>query len=139
MIKSPLTHPLILETLAAAGHGSQILLADGNYPVFTATASSARRVFLNLTPDRLNVSEVLSALVQLIDVEAASVMQPDGGGEPAIFAEFRDTLDLVPLTLLPRPTFYETCRGEDVALASACGDRRHYANLLLTIGAIPEA
>ncbi|NLF56040.1 MAG: RbsD or FucU transport, partial [Candidatus Hydrogenedens sp.] len=30
MLKQRLTHPDILEALAAAGHGSKVLIADGN-------------------------------------------------------------------------------------------------------------
>ena len=37
MLYSTLTHPNILRALAAAGHGSQILIADGNYPLATQT------------------------------------------------------------------------------------------------------
>lgn len=138
MIKGPVTHPLILRALAGAGHGSQVLLADGNYPFSTATAPGATLVYLNLTPDRLNVIEVLSALVELVSVEAAAVMQPDSGPEPEVYGEFRQKLQAVSLRPLTRRAFYDTCRGPDLTLGIACGDRRHYANLLLTIGAIPQ-
>lgn len=37
MIKYKLTHPEILEALASAGHGSQVLIADGNYPFATGS------------------------------------------------------------------------------------------------------
>ena len=32
MLYGPMTHPQFLRALAAAGHGSKILLADANYP-----------------------------------------------------------------------------------------------------------
>jgi L-fucose mutarotase/ribose pyranase (RbsD/FucU family) len=35
MLKGTLIHPQILEALGRAGHGSQILIADGNYPIAT--------------------------------------------------------------------------------------------------------
>ncbi len=35
MLKTKLTHPEILQALARAGHGSRVLIADGDYPVGT--------------------------------------------------------------------------------------------------------
>ncbi|HOS03406.1 MAG TPA: RbsD/FucU domain-containing protein, partial [Candidatus Hydrogenedentes bacterium] len=35
MLKQRLIHPEILDALAAAGHGSKILITDGNYPAST--------------------------------------------------------------------------------------------------------
>ncbi|NLD72046.1 MAG: RbsD or FucU transport, partial [Chloroflexi bacterium] len=49
MLKYTLTHPEILAALGTAGHGSQILIADGNYPFTTGSSPTAKRVYLNLT------------------------------------------------------------------------------------------
>ena len=35
MLDLPLIHPDILRVLGRAGHGSQVLIADGNYPFRT--------------------------------------------------------------------------------------------------------
>jgi L-fucose mutarotase len=43
----------------------------------------------------------------------------------------------VPIERLARRDFYDAGRGRNVALAIATGEQRWYANLLLTIGAIP--
>lgn len=77
-------------------------------------------------------------MVGTIAVEAAHVMQPDEGPDPAAFAEFRLCLPHVELQHLSRTQFCSAARGPDLALAIACGDRRHYANILLTVGALPE-
>ena len=41
MLKQTLIHPDILEALAAAGHGSKILITDGNFPASTVLGENA--------------------------------------------------------------------------------------------------
>ena len=139
MLTYRLLHPEILSALGEAGHGARVLIADGNYPLATRSNPAARRVFLNLAPDRLRVTEVLEVLAEAIPVEAAHVMIPDTGGEPSIFQEFRALLPGAELEHLERFAFYDAARGPDVALAIATGERRTYANILLTIGVVPPA
>jgi L-fucose mutarotase len=139
MLKYQLLHPEILAALGSAGHGSQVLIADGNYPLATGSPATARRVFLNLAPDLVQVTDVLRALVGAIPIEAAYVMVPDAGPEPPVFAEFCSLLPQTPLQQLGRFPFYDAARGPHVTLAIATGERRVYANLLLTIGVVaPE-
>jgi L-fucose mutarotase len=139
MLKTRLLHPEILRALGEAGHGAQVLIADGNYPLVTRSNVDAHRVYLNLAPGVLTVTDVLRVLVDMIPIEAAQVMVPESGPEPGIFAEFRDLLPSVPLQPLGRFEFYDTARGPDLALAIATGEQRIYANLLLTIGVVmPE-
>jgi L-fucose mutarotase len=129
MLKTRLLHPGILEALGQAGHGAQVLIADGNYPLATRSNDAAHRVYLNLAP----------GLRGAIPIEAAHVMGPDSGEEPAIFADFRAMLPETPLERLGRFQFYDMARGPDLALAIATGEQRIYANLLLTIGVVmPE-
>lgn len=137
MLRYTLTHPEILAALGAAGHGSQVLIADGNYPFSTGAHPAARRVFLNLAPGLLSATDVLAALASAIPVEAAHVMAPDAAPEPGIFAEFRALLPGVELQPLGRFPFYEAARGPSTALVIATGERRVYANILLTIGVVP--
>jgi L-fucose mutarotase len=136
MLKSRLLQPEILDALARAGHGSRILVGDGNYPILTASAPAARRVYLNLAPGLVLVTDVLEALVSAIPVESAAVMNPATGPEPKIFAEFRRHLPNLSLDGLGRFEFYDAARGTDVALAIATGDQRLYSNILLTIGVV---
>ncbi len=137
MLTYQLLHPEILAALGAAGHGAQILIADGNYPLATRSHAAARRVYLNLAPGLLSATDVLRAIVGATPIEAAHVMVPDSGAEPPIFAEFRELLPDVELQALGRFPFYEAARGPDLALAIATGERRIYANILLTIGVVP--
>jgi L-fucose mutarotase len=138
MLQGELIHPEILRTLGQAGHGSQVLIADGNYPFSTGTNPQASRVFLNLSPGVLTATAVLQVLAKAIPIEAAQVMVPDDGSEPSIFGEFRTALPQgVELAPLDRFAFYAAARGNDLALVIATGEQRIYANILLTIGVIP--
>ena len=83
MLTTQLLHPQILEALGGSGHGGKVLIADGNFPFSTRANPAAQRVYLNFTHGKLNAVEVLDVLVGAIPIEAAEVMMPDGGGEPA--------------------------------------------------------
>ncbi len=138
MLKSTLLHPEILRALGGAGHGSKVLIADGNYPFGTGGPPNAARVYLNLAPGLVNAVDVLKTLVSAIPVEAAEVMMPAQGPEPAIFAEFRSALGKdLPLKNLGRFEFYDAARDRNTALVIATGEQRIYANILLTIGVVP--
>jgi len=139
MLKTRLLHPEILAALGEAGHGAQVLIADGNYPLATRSNPNGYRVFLNLAPGQLTVTDVLAVLVDAIPIEAAHVMGPDDGDEPGIYADFREMLPDTELQRLGRFDFYDMARGPDLALAIATGEQRIYANILLTIGVVmPE-
>lgn len=138
MLKSQLLHPEILYALGTAGHGAKILIADGNYPPATRSNPDARRVYLNLAPGLVTVTDVLRVLVETVPLEAAQVMGPDSGEEPSIYADFRQILPGgLELERLGRFEFYDAARAYDTALAIATGEQRIYANILLTIGVVP--
>lgn len=138
MLKYKLTHPQILAALAGAGHGSKVLIADGNYPFTTGSNPAAAHVFLNLTRGSAPVDAVLAVLVEAIPVEGAHIMMPQEGPEPPIFASFRRILpEGIQLQPLGRFAFYDAARASDVALVIATGEQRIYANILLTIGVVP--
>lgn len=134
MLTHTLIHPGILEAIAAAGHGSRILIADGNYPASTKCGINSDLVYLNLRPGSPTVTEVLDALLTAIPVEAAMVMVPDAGSEPPIFSEFRERLAPVALSPCDRFQFYDEAGSPDTCLTIVSGEQRIYANLLLTIG-----
>lgn len=138
MLKSSLLHPEILRALGGAGHGSKVLIADGNYPFGTGGHPEATRVYLNLSPGVLDAVQVLRVLAAAIPIEAAEVMVPEKAPEPAIFAEFRNVLGKgLPLQSLGRFQFYEAARDRNTTLVIATGEQRIYANMLLTIGVVP--
>jgi L-fucose mutarotase len=136
MLKGKLLHPELLDALGRAGHGSKVLIADGNYPFATGVGPRARQVFLNLSPGMLKVTDVLAVLVEAIPIEAAAVMMPPDR-EPPIFEEFRRILpEGMQLEPLERFAFYAASKEESVALLIATGEERVYANILLTIGVV---
>jgi L-fucose mutarotase len=136
MLKTTLLHPGISNALGRAGHGSTILISDGNYPHSTGTRQGADRVFLNLRPGLVAVDDILATVLTAVPVESAFVMRPEEGPEPDIFPVFRRHLEPVALTALDRFAFYDKAREPDLALAIASGDTRLYANIILTIGVV---
>lgn len=149
MLKGKLLHPQIIGGLGRAGHGSKILIADGNYPFSTRCGPHAELVFLNLAPGLLPVTDVLSAILASVEIEAAAVMQPAKSGpyalksDPDIFADFTRMLggglgakSGIKLDRLERFKFYEEASSPDVCMTIATGEQRIYANLLLTIGVV---
>lgn len=137
MLTYPLLQPQILEALGSAGHGAQILIADGNYPVSTRSNPRATRVYLNLAPGMVTVMDVLKVMLDAVPIEAALVMGPDSNATPSVYRDFRKVLPKeLKLERLGRVDFYEAASSPDVALAIATGEQRVYANILLTIGVI---
>jgi len=136
MLTHRLIHPEILESLAAAGHGSKVLLTDANYPASTKLGENADLVYLNLAPGKPTVTEVLDILLTAVRLEDAAVMVPDEGPEPPVFQEYRSLMPDLPLTKFNRFEFYEEASGPDTCLQIVTGEQRIYANLLLTIGVV---
>jgi L-fucose mutarotase len=139
VLRYRLTHPEIIGALAAAGHGSTVLLADSNYPHATAVGPKATVVHLNLQPGQVPVDDILECLLEAVPIEAAHLMRPDDGHEPPVFTRFRELIAPVEPALLSRADFYAAARGPDLALAVASGDQRLYANILLTVGVVSPA
>jgi len=135
MITGPLVHPPLLEALASSGHGSGVLIADGNYPYLTAVGPSVRLIHLNLRPGLLDVATVLDAVLTVVNIESATVMQtPPEVSAPAQDDYARRLGAAVPMDKVDRFAFYDRVRSADVGVVIATGDERLYGNLLLTIG-----
>lgn len=133
MLTTKLIHPQIMAALAKCGHGSKILIADGNYPL-AEKSGNAQKVFLGLTRGNPTVTDVLDALLSVINVEKAEVMVPEDGSEPPIFQEFRNQLGGMELSGLGRYEFYDACMAEDaIVLAISTGEQRIFANILITV------
>jgi L-fucose mutarotase len=138
VLKTTLLHPEILAALGTAGHGSRVLIADGNYPFVTGAAPAAARVYLNLRPGCVAAVDVLETLVAAIPVESAIVMVPAEGPAPEIQAAFRKLLpEGAQMKRVGRFEFYEEAKSVDTALVIATGEQRVFANILLVIGVVP--
>lgn len=136
MIRGPITHPQLLAALGQSGHGTKLLIADGNYPFRTGTAADALTIYLNLRRGLVSVTDVLSAVAEAVPLESAEVMVPDEGPDPEIFRDFARLLPDVPIVRHPRFDFYDRAREPDVGIVVATGEARIYANILLTIGVV---
>lgn len=133
MNKGKCINPCILAAVSRLGHGDKILIADGNYPLNSKTGD-AEKIWVSLSPGLPSVTDVLDALQSIINVEAAAVMQPSEGPEPEIFKEFEEMLPEMELQKLGRYEFYSECTEKPLSLAIATGEKRTFANLLLTVG-----
>ncbi|WJY01826.1 RbsD/FucU domain-containing protein [Curtobacterium sp. 458] len=135
MLRYTLTHRPTLSALASLGHGSRVLIADGNYPFATAMHPRAELVHLNWRPGLLDVDEVLTTLLDAVPFEAATVMTPPPDAPVAAHAGYRRVLGPdVPLGTLDRFAFYDAVRAPETGLVIATGDQRSHANLLLEVG-----
>jgi len=135
MLKSRLINPALLRALAGAGHGSRILLADGNYPATTAAGRHSVLVELAIAADLPTVAQILALVHPIVPLESAAVMTPvDPDQEIPVHGEYQRVLERLPLERLDRHKFYEAAKGDDLAVVVTTGDRTHYANLLLTVG-----
>ena len=133
MLTTKLINPEIIAELAKCGHGSKILIADGNYPLAEKTGN-AKKVYLGVAPGLPTVTAVLEALHSVCNFEKAEVMLPEDQKEPPIFSEFRKELNL-DLKGLNRWDFYDACiKDNAIILAISTGEKRVFANILLTIG-----
>ncbi len=146
MLKGQLIHPQILEVLGRSGHGSKVLIADGNYPFATKLGPNATLVSLNLAPGLVSGCQALETLLSAMPVEAAAVMQYSTTGPyaltkaPPIWKDYTKLLKAAgykgDLDRIERFDFYKAAASSDVALTIATGEERIYANLLLTIGVV---
>ncbi len=132
MLKITCIHPEIMKILSLCGHGDKILIADGNYPL-NSKSGNAAKVYLGLTSGVPEATEVLKVLKGVIRIERAETMMPDGE-EPSIFAEFTQILDGMELEKLGRNEFYDACCQPAVQLAISTGEKRTFANILITVG-----
>jgi len=137
MLKTNLLHPEILSALGSNGHGSKLLIADGNYPFTTGVPEKARKVFLNLSPGVLSVIDVLKVIRETVAVESYLIMLPPDGTPQSIHDEFKAILgEETPVTKVKRFDFYSEARSDDTFLVIATGEMRRFANILITVGVV---
>lgn len=135
MIFGDIIHPDILKALAKAGHGSNIIVADGNFPSDIGVPENTPKVYLNFRPDVLKVPEVLEAVVKMVNVEAAAAPVRDDMEDASVFPEYRALLpEGVKIKKLKRWDFRAACMLPETALLIQTGDSRLYCCIILTVG-----
>lgn len=133
MLTGNCIHPELMRVLSLLGHGDKILIADGNYPL-ASKSGDAEKVWLGLRPGQPTATDVLETLLSIINLEKAEVMDPADGTEPEIFGEFRKLLGGMELSRLDRFQFYDACGEKALRLAISTGEKRTFANVLVTVG-----
>ncbi|MEM9643382.1 MAG: RbsD/FucU family protein [Planctomycetota bacterium] len=144
MLRSKLIHPQISSILAASGHHSSILIADGNYPALNKRGPNAELVSLNLMPGIPTCDQVLEAILSAVPVEAVRTMQTETSGpyaldgDPPVWEDYRKTISNAGLNLQIEPVekweFYKAVETADHTLTVQTADQQRYANILLTLG-----
>ncbi|QAT51350.1 RbsD or FucU transport [Caproiciproducens sp. NJN-50] len=133
MLTGDCIHPELMRVLSLLGHGDKVLIADGNYPLASKTGE-AEKVWLGLKPGLPSTIDVLETLQSIINIEKAEVMDPGDGSSPKIFDEFQKRLGNMELCKLKRFPFYDACCEPSLRLAISTGEKRTFANILITVG-----
>ncbi|MEM6690599.1 MAG: RbsD/FucU family protein [Planctomycetota bacterium] len=144
MLLHRLIHPQINSILAAAGHHSTILIADGNYPASSKRGPRAELVSLNLMPGVPTCDQVLQAILSAVPIERVQTMQTETegpyalDGDPPVWDDYRKSIASAGLDLEVEPTekwdFYNAVSTEDHVLTVQTADQQRYANILLSVG-----
>jgi len=136
MLKLRLLHPDILMALGSSGHGAKVLIADGNFPLSTRAPEHCQKVFLNLSPDLLTVTDVLKVIKEYIPIETVVLMVPPDEIEHPIHKEILDILSDSEIVIKRerRFEFYREVKSENTCLAIATGETRRFGNVLIIIG-----
>lgn len=137
---SPLLSPDLLRTLAAMGHGDEIVIGDGNFPA----DSMGKRC---IRCDGHGTIEMLDAILQLFPLDEfvktpVTLIQVVPGsmpaGDPPIWQEIRKTVDKyekdIQIGFEERFAFYERSRKAYATLQT--GESALYGCVLLTKGVI---
>ncbi len=137
MIKSKIIHPELISTLAKCGHKTKILIADGNYSFVTNSSQNATIVYLNLVPGMINSVDILDAVLSEINIESVLLMETPSDFNPEIFQEYKAKIpNDVEFSFLERYAFYDTAKSDDLLLVIASGEKRRFANIILTVGVV---
>ena len=98
MLRHKLIHPQINAILAASGHHSTVLIADGNYPAASKRGPRAELISLNLMPGVPTCNQVLEAVLSAVPVETIQTMETETSGpyaldgDPPVWDDYRKTI-----------------------------------------------
>ncbi len=144
MLRHKLIHPQISAVLAAAGHHSTVLIADGNYPAASKRGPRAELISLNLMPGIPTCNQVLEAVLSAVPIESIQTMKTETSGpyaldgDPPVWDDYRQTILDANLDLTLQPidkwAFYDAVSTNDHVLTIQTADQQRYANILLSVG-----
>ncbi len=137
MVKTGCVNPEILAVLSKCGHGDQVLIGSGNFPLESQIFSDAKKIYLGITPGVPTSTEILKSLLSVINVEEAGVIAPpDGNISGEIFEEYKKILNCEDLKGYTREEYYQACQKSSVKVGIESADQRAFSNILLTIGVV---
>jgi L-fucose mutarotase len=137
MIKSDITHPALIGALAKCGHKTQILIADANYAFVSNAPKEAEIIYLNLSAGTVSAPLILEKVLNVMNVEKATMMAWPDTFENTIVSEYRTLLPQnCPLEYLDRAAFYARVKSDMTMLIIASGETRRFANVVLTIAPV---
>ena len=96
-------------------------------------AGNAKKVYLALTKGIPAATDVVKALADSGNFEAAEVMTPIDGSQTEITQDFKALLPNVKFSGCNRFEFYEKACSDDIRLAISTGEQRFYGCIILTI------
>ena len=139
---SPIISPELLKILCEMGHGDEIVIADGNFPV-ESVGKNAKVVRM----DGHNVPEILKAVLELIPLDQyvekpVRLMDrvPGDSADVSVWKEYEKIISAAEgrgaesIELLERFEFYR--QAERAYAIIATGERRQYANVILKKGCV---
>ncbi len=138
MLKSidPLLNGTVLAILDDMGHGSEIVIADANFP---AAEVARRHVELTGVPADRVLQALLSVLPldDFVEAPAAVMRAPDEA--EGMYAQFGRLIDAaegraIPVERLDPAAFVARARSASAVISS--GERRLYGNVILRKGVI---
>lgn len=128
--------PALLKALSEMGHGSEVVLADGNFPAVDCVPQD--RI---VRCDGIYLPEMLADVLQLFPLDETAqnviLMSSDDGDEPVIHKRYEKELEAYPeahIGKINRFDFYKRAREAHVVLVT--GEKSPYANVLLKKGTI---
>ena len=137
---SPLLSPELLMTLAAMGHGDEIVLTDAHFPGNTMNSNVLRA-------DGLGVQNLLEAILPLFEIDSyvddpLVMMSPVEGDELDMSVEERFMIpikkyapDAPAITRIDRFSFYD--RAQEAFAVVVTGEVAKYGNIILKKGVTP--
>lgn len=138
----PLLNAELLHSLAAMGHGDEIVVADANFPA----ASLAQRL---IRLDGVSAARAMQAIVSILPLDdfvdepcAVMAVAGDATEEPETVREFRAVANAaegraVGFESVERFAFYARVRAAFAVVAT--GETRLYGNVILVKGVIRES
>ena len=139
MLKTAVIHPTILEALGRSGHFSQIVIADGNFPAGSMIGPNSTIVHLNFRPGMLDAITVLEGILEVCPVQGAIVMEKPAEANAEIHDSYKTLLGDATWDTMERWSFYDKIRDPTTTLLIQTGEKRRFANIILTVGVVKMA